>query len=276
MATQEEARKPSGIQSLARAATILEQIARHRDGIALAQLAKAVGLHSSTTFHLAKTLVGLGYVRQNETTKLYRIGPMIFRLASAAFDEVELASTAAPFLDSLVIRTGEKCQLAIRQGTEAVVVLQQEAPGAFRLAEATGVARPMHATAIGKALLAAFTPENLDLFLDRLPLEPLTQRTITDRGRLAEEIARVRQVGLAHEEGEFHPEIRCFAVPVRNFGGEIVASVGISAPLWRVAREDQQRKLAALAEVAEELSAAFGDARPERQPVATPRRRASA
>lgn len=263
METKEESKKASGIQSLARASLILDQIADHRDGIALAQLAKAVGLHSSTTFHLAKTLVALGYIRQDETNKAYHIGPTIFRLAAAAFDEVEMARTAGPFLDALVMRTGEKGQFAIRSATEAVVLATRDAPGAFRVSESTGIARPMHATAIGKALLAAFTPENLAPFLERLELSPLTPRTITDRGRLTEEVARIRRTGIAYDEGEFHPEIRCIAVPVRNFAGEAVASLGISAPLWRVAREDHEDKLATLARVARELSAAFGYAEPE-------------
>lgn len=258
METDGEIKKSPGIQSLARAAAILERIGDHREGISLAQLAKAVGLHTSTTFHLAKTLVVLGYVRQDEASKAYHIGPMVFRLAAAAFDEIEMARAAGPFLDALVIRTGEKGQFAIRSGTDAVVLAMRDAPGAFRMSESPGVTRPLHATAVGKALLAAFTPDNLDLFLGKLALAPLTPRTIVDRARLAEEAARIRATGIAIDEGEFHPEIRCVAAPVRNFAGDIVASLAISAPLWRLVREDHDRKLATLTGIARELSSAFG------------------
>jgi DNA-binding IclR family transcriptional regulator len=258
MIPKDDLKRSTGIQSLARASMILERIAEQRDGISLAQLAKAVGLHSSTTFHLAKTLVGLGYVRQDETNRHYHIGPMVFRLAAAAFDEIEMARTAAPFLDRLVAETGETAQFAVLSGTDALVLAQREAPGAFRIVERTGITRPVHATAIGKALLAAFAPADLDQFLERLTLEPLTPRTITDRGRLAEAVARIRHTGIAIEEGEVHPEIRCIAAPVRNYAGSIIASLGISAPIWRVAREDHREKLAALTSIAEELSAAFG------------------
>ena len=70
------------MQSLGRAFSILEEIARHREGIGLADLSKRVGLHNSTTFHLAKTMVSLGYIRQERDTKRYRVGRPLFALAA--------------------------------------------------------------------------------------------------------------------------------------------------------------------------------------------------
>src|SRR5215475_7095606 len=69
-----EDRQRVGVQSLGRAFAILEEVARHRDGIGLAELSKRVGLHNSTTFHLAKTMVALGYIRQERESKRYRVG----------------------------------------------------------------------------------------------------------------------------------------------------------------------------------------------------------
>src|SRR5882757_11031145 len=69
-----------GVQSLGRAFAILEEVARHREGIGLADLSKLVGLHNSTTFHLAKTMVSLGYIRQEKDSKRYRVGRPLFAL----------------------------------------------------------------------------------------------------------------------------------------------------------------------------------------------------
>src|SRR5262245_62232420 len=77
-----EERARGGVQSLGRAFAILEEIARHREGIGLADLSKRVGLHNSTTFHLAKTMVSLGYIRQARDTKRYRVGRPLFALAA--------------------------------------------------------------------------------------------------------------------------------------------------------------------------------------------------
>jgi IclR family transcriptional regulator, KDG regulon repressor len=80
------------VQSLGRAFAILEEVARDRHGIGLAELSKRLGLHSSTTFHLAKTLVSLGYIRQEPGSKRYRIAGALFALAASALDEIEMVN----------------------------------------------------------------------------------------------------------------------------------------------------------------------------------------
>jgi len=253
-----EDKKSGGIQSLARASAILNAIVRNRGGIGLAQLSKAVGLHSSTTFHLVKTLAQLGYVRQDPVTKLYRVGRMVFDLASTAFDEVEMANVAGPYLDELAMRTGETSHFAIRTGGDIVVLAKSEGTGMFRMAERTGITRPAHATALGKVLLAAMTAENLEVFLSTQELRALTDRTIVDPVKFRAEIARVRSAGVAYDEGEFHPEIRCVAVPIYNFTGHAVASLGLSTPVWRLAIGDLEAKASVLRSLADRLSAEFG------------------
>ena len=96
-----EDRQRGGVQSLGRAFAILEEIARHREGIGLADLSKRVGLHNSTTFHLAKTMVSLGYIRQERDTKRYRVGRPLFALAASALDEIEMVNLATPVLEDL-------------------------------------------------------------------------------------------------------------------------------------------------------------------------------
>src|SRR5665647_3809853 len=94
-------RARGGVQSLGRAFAILEEIARNREGIGLAELSKRVGLHNSTTFHLVKTMVQLGYVSQLADSRKYRIGRRMFTLAAGALDEIELVNVATPVLEKL-------------------------------------------------------------------------------------------------------------------------------------------------------------------------------
>src|SRR5215813_4131174 len=107
-------RQRVGVQSLGRAFAILEEVARHRDGIGLAELSKRVGLHNSTTFHLAKTMVSLGYIRQERESKRYRIGLPLFALAASALDEIEMVNIAMPILEQLSRDTGESGHFAVR------------------------------------------------------------------------------------------------------------------------------------------------------------------
>src|SRR5208282_4365940 len=160
-----------GVQSIGRAFAILEEVARRRDGIGLAELSKRVGLHNSTTFHLVKTMVSLGYVRQLKDSKRYRIGRPLFALAASALDEVEMMSLATPVLDDLARATGESAHFSVPMGDAVVVLARTSGPGAFQLTDRVGVVRPAHCTALGKIMLAALQSDQFERFLQRADLK---------------------------------------------------------------------------------------------------------
>jgi IclR family KDG regulon transcriptional repressor len=247
-----------GVQSIGRAFGILEEIARNRDGIGLAELSKRVGLHNSTTFHLVKTMVSLGYVRQLKDSKRYRIGRPLFALAASALDELEMTSLATPVLEDLSQETGESAHFSVRMDDSVVVLARTSGPGAFQLTDRVGVVRPAHCTALGKVMLAALSDDQLDRFLDRAELKPQTPNSITTPEALRREIANVRRTGMAFDDGEFDPELRCVALPVRDFSGQVIGAIGISGPVWRLSIEALQKRARVVRAAADRLSAEFG------------------
>jgi IclR family transcriptional regulator, KDG regulon repressor len=260
-------RQRVGVQSLGRAFAILEQVGRHREGIGLADLSKLVGLHNSTTFHLAKTLVALGYLRQEPDSKRYRIGRPLFALAASALDEIEMVKLATPILEDLSRDTGESSHFSVRMGDAIVVLARTGGPGAFQLADRVGVVRPAHGTALGKVMLASLSEDQLKRFLEREKPKPLTKNTITEIPALLREIAEVRRTGVAFDKGEFNIEVRCIAVPVTDFTGQVAGALGISGPIWGQSNHAQQAKAKMLKIAAARLSEAFGnrEARARRQ-----------
>ena len=253
-----EDRQRVGVQSLGRAFAILEEVARHREGIGLADLSKLVGLHNSTTFHLAKTMVSLGYIRQEKDSKRYRIGRPLFALAASALDEIEMVNVAKPVLEELSRDTGESSHFSVRMGDAVVGIARAGGPAAFQLADRVGVVRPAHCTALGKVMLASLTDDQLNRFLQRVELKPSTEKSITEIPALLREIAEVRRTGVAYDDGEFNLEVRCIAVPVKDFTGQIIGALGISGPIWRQSNQAQQAKAKMLQAAARRLSAAFG------------------
>jgi len=253
-----EDRARGGIQSIGRAFAILEEVARHRDGIGLADLSKRVGLHNSTTFHLVKTMVSLGYIRQLKESKRYRIGRPLFALAASALDEKEMVSMATPVLDELSRQTGESSHFASRMSDAVVVMARTPGPGAFQLTDRVGVVRPAYCTALGKIILAALLPDQLDRYLDRVELKSLTAKTITNPQRLRRELQEVRRTGIAFDDGEFDKEVRCAAMPVHDFSGQVIGAIGISGPVWRLSISALQGKTRIIGEAARRLSEAFG------------------
>jgi IclR family KDG regulon transcriptional repressor len=234
-------RQRVGVQSLGRAFAILEEVARHRDGIGLADLSKLVGLHNSTAFHLVKTMVSLGYIRQ-EKDKRYRVGRPLFALAANCLDEVEMVNLATPVLEDLSRETGESGHFAVRMGDAVVVIARTSSPGAFQLTDRVGVTRPAHCTALGKMILASLQGDQLQRFLQRAELKPSTEKSITDPATLLREIEEIRRSGIAFDDGEYNTEIRCVAVPVRDFTGQTIGALGISGPIWRLSIQALQNR----------------------------------
>jgi IclR family KDG regulon transcriptional repressor len=247
----------AGVQSLERAFGLLETIAQARQGIGLAELSKKVGLHNSTTFHLVKTMVALGYIRQDKD-KRYRIGRALLALAAGSLDEVELVSLAIPVLEELTSATGESGHFAIRSGDSVVVIAKTSGSSAFQLTDRVGVVRPAHGTALGKVLLAALTPGQLDRFLQNHELAALTPKTITEPELLRREIREVARTGVAYDDGEFNPEVRCVAVPVHDFTGQVAGALGISGPIWRLSIPVLQKQTELVKAAARRLSAELG------------------
>ena len=251
-------RARGGVQSIGRDFAIMEEIARNRNGIGLAELSKRVGLHNSTTFHLVKTLATLGYVRQLKDSKRYRIGRPLFALAASALDEIEMMSLATPVLDDLAIETGESAHFSVPMGDAVVVLARTSGPGAFQLTDRVGVVRPAHCTALGKIMLAALQADQFERFLARAELKARTPKSITSAELLRREIAEVRRTGLAIDDGEFDAELRCAALPVRDFSSQVIGAIGISGPIWRLSIEALQKRARFVRAAADRLSGEFG------------------
>lgn len=250
--------RSGGIQSLERAAALLDAVAARADGISLAELSPQVGLHTSTAFHLVKTLVSLGFIDQHPESKRYRIGSRVFMLAASALEENTLLAFSTPILERLSADTSEAAHLAIRSSHDVVVVARTAATGLLTLSDRTGALRPPHATAIGKVLMASMPHDELVRMIEHIALTRFTPATITDKSRLVEEIKATQREGMAHDRGELDPDVRCIAVPVRDFAGRTVAAMGISGPIWRMTPEMLAQKAEILKKAASELSALLG------------------
>lgn len=251
-------RERGGIQSIERAFAILEEVARNRGGINLADLSKAVGLHNSTTFHLVKTMAQLGYVSQLRDSKRYRIGSKLFTLAAGALEENSFLALATPVLETLTGDTGEAAHFAIRSGNDIVVIARTAGSGLLQMVDRNGGQRPAHATALGKVLLSAMNDAQIRQFLGPLPLRRFTPKTLVERGALLREIEQVRRAGVAYDDGEFDSEIRCVAVPVFDFAGRVAGALGISGAVWRLSLQSLQGKAQQVREAARLVSGQLG------------------
>jgi IclR family acetate operon transcriptional repressor len=242
-------RGSGGVQSLERAFDLLEAMADAGGVIGLSRLAQQSGLALPTIHRLVRTLVDLGYVRQ-EPSRQYALGPRLIRLGESA--SRLLGTSSRPYLSRLVDALGESANLAMLDGDRVVYVAHVQSTHSMRMFTEVGRRVYPHCTAVGKALLAHLPPGDVHALLGRTGMPAQTEHTITEPIRLAAEIDRVRTQGYALDDGEQEIGVRCVAVPVLGTLNRL--AVSISGPAPRMTPELVERAVPLLREAAADLA----------------------
>ncbi len=239
---------PGNVQSVERAAAILRLLADEDEPLALAQIAAALGLAKPTAHGILRTLEDVGFVEQDVPNGPYRVANDLFLLGRGdRLDPNELRSRAMNWTDTLAARTGESARVAtFHQGRAEVAHHVFRADGGTQVLM-TGSVVPLHASALGKILLAYYPGAARSLLRQELP--SLTARTITDNRALQRELAGIRDVGWAGSVGEVDPAVAGIAAPIRDRGGYVVAVVGIEGAIERVCDERLRPRTALVTQV---------------------------
>jgi IclR family acetate operon transcriptional repressor len=219
--------RAGGVQSIERAFAVLELIAGNGGSMTLSRLATESGLPPPTLHRLARTLVDLGYLRQ-EASRRYLLGPRLFLLTEGSSSM--LNAVVLPHLTHLVAEIGETANLAMLDGDQVAYVAQ--VPGRHSMRMFTEVGRRVHphCTAVGKALLARSTDDEVRALLGRTGLPRHTAHTFTEPDEFLTELGRVRDLGYAVDEGEQEVGVRCVAVAVPGSTLRLAMSVSGPAP----------------------------------------------
>lgn len=254
--TETGARRPGGVQSLARAFAILEAIADAGGMTTLSDVADRVDLPLATAHRLVRSLVTLGYVRQ-EPNRQYSLGPRLLRLGTESGRRVGV--WAAPRLAEAVEELGESVNLAVLDHDEVVYVAQSQ-PSTHLMRMFTEVGRRTlpHTTAVGKAILAGSSDDEVLALLRRTGMPRRTVHTITAPEAFLEVLARTRRSGYALDEEEQELGVRCVAVAVPDSPRPMAMSM--SGPSARVDDAAVERAAEVLHRVATLLSADLGGA----------------
>ena len=223
------------IQALDRAVAILKVLAEG-EGMSLTELAEASGQAPATVYRVLSTFEAHGVVEVEPASQLWFIGQEAFRIGSAFLGRTSLVEQARGVMHALMAETGETANLAIADGGQVVFISQVETHEPIRAFFRPGTRGPIHASGIGKALLAYHAPAAVERIVREQGLAAFTERTITDRARLAAELAAIRARGWAVDDGERTEGMRCIAAPIFNEFREAIAGVSISGPVGRMAR----------------------------------------
>ena len=245
------------IKSLDRAMEVFEFLSEDQ-GKGLSVLAQQTGQSPATLYRILVTLEGRGLVEFDPVEQIWHIGPRAFVIGARFLRRTSLVERARPVLRQLMEATGETANLGIAKDASVLFLSQVETHATIRAFFPPGTLSPMHASGIGKALLAQMEESRLDRTLAGQPLQSFTPHTITNLVQLRADLAQVRARGYAIDGEEKNIGMRCIAAPVFDVNQEAVAGISVSGPTSRVATDQIERLGAAVITAAQALTQAIG------------------
>jgi DNA-binding IclR family transcriptional regulator len=222
---------PGPIQSIERAAAILRLLARGSGRLGVGEIAESLELAKGTAHGILRTLQGVGFVEQDRDSGKYQLGAALLHLGTSYLDVNELRSRAINWADALAARSGEAVRIGAPLEGRVLVVHHVFRPDDSLQTLDVGTLLPLHATALGKVLLA------YDTTLTATP-EPYTRRTLVTQTAIKRACAKVREAGWAVENGEMTAGEAGIAAPIRGHGGIVVGAIGVSGAADRVCEPD--------------------------------------
>ncbi len=246
------------IGSVQRAIDILNLFKSQSPELGTTEIARALGLHKSTTASLIYTLEANGFLSQNPSTRKYRLGFQVVERAFAMLEQVQVRQIAYPHLRALRDEWNETVNLAVLDGFEVVYVERMLGTKALGMRSEVGRREHVHSTALGKALIACMPIDSVQELIKRHGLPGMTPKTITDPARLLAELDRVREEGYAVDDEENEIGGRCVGVPIFDHTGQAVAAVSISAPTARLPVSDVPQAGAMVVKTAKAISRELG------------------
>lgn len=232
-----DATRPAAtVQSLDRAIGLLKALSR-TDKVTLTELSLQSGMAPSTAHRLLTTMQQHGIAEFNDQSQQWMIGVEAFRIGSSFLRRINVVEAGRGEMRNLMTISGETANLAIAEDGEVVFVSQIETHEPIRAFFRPGTRGYMHASGIGKALLAEYSRKDVERVLHKHGLPGFTENTITTAARLFEELSAVKSRGWAIDDEERTLGMRCLAAPIFNEFGEAIAGVSISGPGIRLPDE---------------------------------------
>jgi IclR family acetate operon transcriptional repressor len=238
-----------------KAVAILEAMATAKRPLGISEFGVLLGLPKPTAHRIVRMLEGEGLLQREPGSSRYVPGVRLERLG---LDIVAASMSRAPrhaILESLSQQIGETCNFGVMAGSHVVYLDRVESAWPFGLRFERGSHVPLHCTSMGKLFLSTLPAPRRALLLRSIPLYRYTENTITDVGRLEEELEKIRSMEVSTDDQEFLAGVVCVAVPVHGPKRKPIAALAVSAPLARMSLQQGLAHVPLLQSAANSLAA---------------------
>lgn len=237
----DRARNGDFVQSLERGLAVIRAFGPDRPALTLSEVARITGLTRAAARRFLLTLTELGYVHFDG--RMFSLRPRVLELGYAYLSTLGLNEVAAPHMEELVAAMKESSSIAVLDGDDVAYVVRVPTQRIMTVTIAVGTRFPAYATSMGRVLLASLPGPELAAYLDRVRLEPLTKRTVTDPAVLRTILAEIGAQGYALVDQELEDGLRSVAVPIRDGNGRVVAALNMSTHASRATLDFLRRRV---------------------------------
>lgn len=238
---QENQGDPDFMTSLGRGLAVLSVFSQHPREVTMSQISSDTGISRAAVRRVLYTLEKLGYV--GEQGRGYVLLPRVLGMGGAYVASSSMTAAAQPVLDALRDDVHESCSLGVLDGDDILYVARAETVRIMSIGLRAGSRLPAYCTSMGRVLLAALPRDTLEGYLERTPLRPRTERTVTRMEDFLDLLEKVRREGVSLVDQELEIGLRSIAVPVRSRSGEVVAALNIGTQAGRIGLGVMQTQL---------------------------------
>ena len=244
----------AGTASFSKFMHVLQLVADAQEPVNVAALMRASGYPRPTVHRIVAALIAEGLLVERQQGGTLALGPRLIQLASRSWGRSELRLAAVDELKRLRDQTGETVHLAVPNGASMVYIEKLESPSAVRMASRIGTSVSLHATAVGKAYMAALDDKALKALMKGLPMPRYTGNTMVEPAALLAQIGETRARGWSVDNEENEAGIFCFGAAIRGATGAPVAAISVSTLVFRQKEHPEQAYAAPLLEACRVIS----------------------
>jgi IclR family KDG regulon transcriptional repressor len=242
------------VRAVERAMRILSAFDSEHADRGVSEIARVTGLHKATTHRIMMTLLNGGFLERTHDGERFRLGIRVVELGLGALRALDLRRAAFPYMQQLVERFDETCDLGIFDHGMVLYVEVVHSEHSLTIAARVGRRLPAYCTASGRVFLAFLPPEVVEPILNE-PLVACTEKTITSLARLRRDLEATRLRGYSLDDEEFEEGTRAVSAPIRDIDGNVIAAMSIPGPTNRLTAERIPEIAQALVEAADAVSA---------------------
>ena len=221
------------IGSVQRAIDILNLFDKQHAELGMTEIAQSLNMPKGTVAGLVYTLDQNNYLDQNPITRKYRLGFKLAERAGILLSQFDLREVAGPVLQDLRNTCNETVNLAVLDGGHVVYIERLLGTNMLGMRSEIGKREMIHSTALGKAILAWMSKEEVNNIIAQHEFKPITPHTITSPAAFMQELQKTYERGFAIDNEENELGGRCVAAPILDYDEKPVAAISISVPIQR-------------------------------------------